>query len=102
MASPIFHRGTLVGFSGSIAHLPDIGGSGWACDTREVYEEGLRLMPVKFIENEEEVEVVADIIRANVRVPDQGHRRPLTPRWRRSGSAGKGCSSSSTTPVSRI
>ena len=34
MASPIFHRGTLVGFSGSIAHLPDIGGSGWACDTR--------------------------------------------------------------------
>ena len=71
MASPIFHRGKLVGFSGSIAHLPDIGGAGWACDTRELYEEGLRLMPVKFIENDAESEIVGDIIRANVRVPDQ-------------------------------
>ena len=71
MASPIFHRGRLVGFSGSIAHLPDIGGSGWACDTRELYEEGLRLMPVKFIENDEEHQVIGDIIRDNVRVPDQ-------------------------------
>ena len=71
MASPIFHRGNLVGFSGSIAHPPDIGGAGWACDTRELYEEGLRLMPVKFIENDEENEIVGDIIRANVRVPDQ-------------------------------
>lgn len=42
-ASPIFHRGRLVGFSGSIAHLPDIGGSWWACDTRELFEEGLGL-----------------------------------------------------------
>ena len=71
MASPIFHRGRLVGFSGSIAHLPDIGGSGWACDTKEVYEEGLRLMPVKFIEDGEEHDVIGDIIRANVRTPDQ-------------------------------
>ena len=71
MASPIFHRGRLVGFSGSIAHLPDIGGTGWACDTREVYEEGLRLIPVKFIENNVENAFVADTIRANVRVPDQ-------------------------------
>src|SRR5262245_236838 len=27
MAAPIYHRGRLVGFSGSIAHSPDIGGS---------------------------------------------------------------------------
>ena len=71
MASPIFHRGRLVGFSGSIAHLPDIGGSGWACDTSEVFEEGLRLMPVKLIENGAENEIIAEIIRSNVRVPDQ-------------------------------
>ena len=30
MAAPIFHKGKLVGFSGSIAHLPDIGGGGWS------------------------------------------------------------------------
>ena len=35
------HRGTLVGFSGSIAHSPDIGGSLWSADCRELCEEGL-------------------------------------------------------------
>src|SRR5262249_29607709 len=39
MAAPIFHRGHLVGFSGSIAHSPDIGGSLWSSDCRELYEE---------------------------------------------------------------
>src|SRR5262245_47503993 len=30
MASPIFHKGELVGFSGSTAHSPDIGGAMWS------------------------------------------------------------------------
>lgn len=71
MASPIFHKGRLVGFSGSIAHLPDIGGAGWAGDCRELVEEGLRLMPVKFIEAGRENEYVTQLIRHNVRTPDQ-------------------------------
>ncbi len=71
MASPIFHKGRLVGFSGSIAHSPDIGGSGWGADCREVFEEGLRVLPVKFL-NEGEIDpTVRDFITANVRVPDQ-------------------------------
>ncbi len=48
MVSAIFHRGRLVGFSGSIAHLPDIGGSMWSADCRELFEEGLRIPPIKF------------------------------------------------------
>lgn len=71
MASPIFYREKLVGFSGSIAHLPDIGGVGWASDGRELYEEGLRIMPVKFLEEGKENKIVGQFIRSNVRVSDQ-------------------------------
>ncbi len=71
MAAPIFYRGKLVGFSGSIAHLPDIGGRGWAGDARELVEEGLRIMPVKFLRRGIEDRFVLETIRANVRVPDQ-------------------------------
>jgi N-methylhydantoinase B len=71
MAAPIFHRGRLVGFSGSIAHSPDIGGSLWSSDCRELFEEGLRILPVKFLREGEENRDVIDMILGNVRVPDQ-------------------------------
>ncbi|MFB8344580.1 hydantoinase B/oxoprolinase family protein [Brucella cytisi] len=71
MAAPIFYKDRLVGFSGSIAHLPDIGGAGWAGDCRELVEEGLRLMPVKFIDGGSENRYVTELIRHNVRAPDQ-------------------------------
>lgn len=71
MASPIFHGGRLVGFSGSIAHSPDIGGAGWASDCRELFEEGLHVMPVKFLSEGRVDETVQEFIAANVRVPDQ-------------------------------
>src|SRR5467141_423560 len=47
--SPIFHRGALVGFAGSIAHSPDVGGALWSADCRELFEEGLRIPPVRFL-----------------------------------------------------
>ncbi|MGB0553304.1 MAG: hydantoinase B/oxoprolinase family protein [Alphaproteobacteria bacterium] len=71
MAAPIFHKGKLVGFSGSIAHLPDIGGAGWSSDGRELFEEGIRLMPMKFLKEGEPNQDVFDFITANVRVPSQ-------------------------------
>jgi N-methylhydantoinase B len=71
MAAPIFHRGRLVGFSGSIAHSPDIGGSLWAADCRELYEEGLRIPPVKFLVEGQLNPDVSDFILGNVRVPEQ-------------------------------
>ena len=71
MAAPVFHKGKLVGFSGSIAHSPDIGGSLWSSDCRELYEEGLRIPPIKFlVEGEENADVVT-FITGNVRLPDQ-------------------------------
>ena len=71
MAAPIFHKGKLVGFSGSIAHLPDIGGAGWSSDGSELFEEGIRLMPMKFLKEGEPNQDVFDFITANVRVPSQ-------------------------------
>jgi len=71
MASPIFHQGRLVGFSGSIAHSPDIGGALWAADCRELFEEGLRIPPIKFLKEGEPNQDVFDMILGNVRVPEQ-------------------------------
>ena len=71
MAAPIFHRGRLVGFSGSIAHLPDIGGAPWGCDARELFEEGLRIPPLKFYSEGRQNADLTEMILGNVRVPDQ-------------------------------
>src|SRR5690242_9894006 len=71
MAAPIFYRDQLVGFSGSIAHSPDIGGSLWAADCRELFEEGLRIPPTRFLVQGEPNPEVFEFILGNVRVPDQ-------------------------------
>src|SRR5215213_1068903 len=44
-----FHRGRLVGFAGSIAHSPDVGGALWSADCREVFEEGIRIPPLRLL-----------------------------------------------------
>ncbi|MGH7152855.1 MAG: hydantoinase B/oxoprolinase family protein [Acetobacteraceae bacterium] len=71
MAAPIFYRGALIAFSGTIAHLPDIGGSLWAADCRELFEEGLRIPPMKMLTEGRPADNVMDFILGNVRVPDQ-------------------------------
>lgn len=71
VAMPIFHKGSLVGFSGSIAHSPDIGGSLWSADCNELFEEGIRIPPIKFLKEGEPNEDVVEMILGNVRLPDQ-------------------------------
>ena len=71
VAKPIFLGGTLVGFAGSVAHAPDIGGRQRSADAREVFEEGLQIPVMKVM-----VEGVMDktferILRKNVREPGQ-------------------------------
>lgn len=70
MAMPIFHKGKLVAFAGTIAHSPDIGGSVWSADTRELFEEGIRIPVMKLYHAGEPNEMLMEIIRANVRVPE--------------------------------
>lgn len=68
---PVFRNRAIVGYTMSITHLPDIGGAGFSATAREVYEEGLRL-PICFLARGGELNAqVLEIVRANVRVPEQ-------------------------------
>lgn len=69
--SPIFHRGALVGFAGSIAHSPDVGGALWSADCRELFEEGIRIPPIRFLREGRRNEDLIEVILSNVRVPRQ-------------------------------
>lgn len=71
MIAPIFSRaGDLVAFSGVVAHPPDMGGR-WTAENREIYEEGLQIPICKLMRRGEPNKDVFNIIRRNVRVPDQ-------------------------------
>jgi N-methylhydantoinase B len=71
VAKPIFHRGKLVGFAGSVAHSPDIGGRMRSPDAREVFEEGLQIPVMKAMVGGRLDPTLEKILRKNVRVPDQ-------------------------------
>ena len=68
--SPIFHCDRLVAFTACILHHSDIGGR-VASDNREVFEEGLFIPLVKLYDAGQLNQGVLDMIRANVRTPEQ-------------------------------
>jgi N-methylhydantoinase B len=71
VAKPIFHRGRLVGFAGSVAHSPDIGGRIRSPDARDVFEEGLQIPIMKAVVAGTIDATLERLLRKNVRVPDQ-------------------------------
>ena len=71
MVTPSFHRGALVGFFACTAHVVDIGGRGFGADGASVYEEGLYLPIMKFAERGVVDTTLLQIVRGNVREPDQ-------------------------------
>ena len=71
MVRPIFRKGRVVAYTLSITHLPDVGGSGFGSSAVEVYHEGLRLPICKLYEEGQLNELIVEIIRTNVRVPEQ-------------------------------
>ena len=71
---PIFHDGALVAFAGAMGHQVDVGGrapGSFGGDATEIYQEGLRLPPVKLYEAGRANRAVFDIIRTNIRQPDK-------------------------------
>ena len=71
---PIYVGAELVGWSVSIGHQLDVGGKtpgGNGCDATEIFQEGLRIPPVRLYDRGEPVEAVFDFIDKNVRVPRQ-------------------------------
>ncbi|MDP6705668.1 MAG: hydantoinase B/oxoprolinase family protein [Alphaproteobacteria bacterium] len=70
---PIFLDERLVGYAAVLAHQTDIGGrvaGGNASDSTEIYQEGLRLPPVRLYDAGEPSRSVFSIIERNVRVPE--------------------------------
>ena len=71
---PIFHDDALVGFSAVLAHQTDIGGrvpGGNASDSTEIYQEGLRIPPVRLYDRGTASHTMFRILERNVRVPDK-------------------------------
>ncbi len=71
VVTPTFYRGNHVGFLGCTAHIVDIGGRGFGADANSVYEEGLHIPIMKFAERGEVDKTLINIVRSNVREPDQ-------------------------------
>ena len=71
--TPFFYGGELRGWLCNIAHVAEIGGmapGSFSANATEVYQEGLRLPPVKIEERGEPVKDVWRIMLANHRTPD--------------------------------
>ncbi len=68
---PVFRGDRLVGYTMSVTHLPDIGGAGMSSTCTEVYQEGLRFPVCKLAEKARMNQMILDLVRMNVRVPEQ-------------------------------
>jgi len=71
IVSPVFYRGRGVAWFANTCHAVDIGGATMGGDAGSLYEEGLAIPLMKLFKAGEANRELFDIIRANVRVPDQ-------------------------------
>lgn len=75
IVAPIHYNGELIGWAGCMCHELDIGGmvpGGIASGAREVYQEGLRLPPVKLIEAGKLRKDIWNAIMNNIRLAEVG------------------------------
>ncbi|WP_028603395.1 hydantoinase B/oxoprolinase family protein [Ottowia thiooxydans] len=73
MFKPVFLDGRLQGFAVVIAHHCDVGGrvpGSNAADSTEIFQEGLRIAPMKLYSRGERNETLFEIIAKNVRLPE--------------------------------
>jgi N-methylhydantoinase B len=70
LVSPVFHRGRLVAFLGTVAHVSDVGGHLGDLEATDMFIEGTRLMPNKFYAGGVVDPVIEEFISANCRVPE--------------------------------
>ena len=69
---PVFYEGELFGFLANIGHLAEIGGKavgGFAADATEIFQEGLRIPPVKIVKRDEHDMELWRLIMTNHRTP---------------------------------
>jgi len=69
---PVFFKGECIGFSAVVSHHVDVGGrvpGSSACDSTEIFQEGLRIPPLKLYERGKPCEALFQMLELNVRVP---------------------------------
>jgi len=74
LVTPIFVDDELVAVAANRAHHADVGGGqagSVAADSTEIYQEGLRVPPVKLYDGGDPVADVFDLLLTNVRTPDE-------------------------------
>src|SRR5690349_3799811 len=71
VVTPVFIGESIVAYFASTCHSPDIGGRILSAEAREVFEEGLRIPICKLFIAGEPNRVLMQIVRANVRQPDE-------------------------------
>ncbi len=72
LVSPITWQGRIIGYAVTRAHHSDVGGmrpGSMPSDSREVYQEGIIIPPVRLVRGGEYVDDVLDLLLANVRTP---------------------------------
>ncbi|MFI0372920.1 hydantoinase B/oxoprolinase family protein [Actinomadura sp. 1N219] len=68
--APVFHRDRLAGYVACSAHHLNVGGRHATIESRDMYEEGLKI-PLTLLYERGEPTMVFDFIRVNVREPDK-------------------------------
>lgn len=71
VATPVFLDGALVAWFATCCHAPDIGGRVLSAQASEVFEEGLAIPIMKLFRAGEPNTDIVDVIRQNVRTPDE-------------------------------
>src|SRR5207249_11616309 len=72
VVKPIFFEGERLAFAATIGHQTDMGGrvaGSNASDSTEIYQEGLRIPPVKMYDQGEPNETLFRLFEKNVRLP---------------------------------
>jgi len=71
---PVFVNGLRLGFACTIAHHTDVGGrvaGSNAADSTEIFQEGIRIPPIKLYDRGKRNETFLTIFQANIRLPDK-------------------------------
>lgn len=74
IVGPLFVDGDLVGFAASMAHHTDVGGMSprsMPANATEIFQEGLRIPPIRLVETGRLNEAVERIIVTNSRLPEE-------------------------------
>ena len=73
LVAPVAREGEIVGYTVTRAHHSDVGGmrpGSMPSDSREIYQEGLVIPPLRLVRDGEVVDEALELILANVRTPE--------------------------------